>query len=49
MTSLTRRNKQKKWTSRIISEPYFFLPGYGMTIKNIDEATTAIKKGLAFK
>ena len=34
----------KKPINHIISELLFFFPGYGVTLKNIDEATKAAKR-----
>ena len=45
MNSQIKLNKQKKWINHIIlALSYFLFPGYGMTMKNIEEATIAAKE-----
>jgi len=39
----TKLKKQKNWHSSQYRSNTIFLPGYGITIKNIEEATKAAK------
>ena len=36
--------RQRKWINLTILGQYYFIPGYGVSMKNIDQAVTAAAK-----